>query len=80
MTPPGDGQNLGPGWCPAAPRPDLGKGRPWVTHECEELKKQIARCVQVFPLLVLRSWPGACLVIPHAPIWEAVLSAAGFSG
>lgn len=42
MTSPGDGQNLGPGWCPAAPRPDLGKGRPWVTHECEELKKQIA--------------------------------------
>lgn len=55
-------------------------GRPWATHKCEELKKQTACCVRVFPLRVLCSRPGACLAVPCVLIREAVPLAAGFSG
>lgn len=70
------------GWDTAWPSPGQtsARGRPWATHECKELKKQIARCKWVFPLLVLCSQPGACLAVPRVPIREAMPLAAGFSG
>lgn len=46
------------GWDATQPSPGQtsARGRPWATHRCKELKKQVARCVRVFPYALLQTW------------------------
>jgi len=78
-------RDLGETWGQGAARPSPGQtsagARPWATHKHKGLGKQTARCLWVFPLLVLCSRSGACRAVPDAPTREAVpLAAGGHSG